>query len=343
LHRVIDANLNRAREGLRLLEDLARFLLNDEDLAARLKGLRQRLAVADPAAARALLSARDAAGDRAAFLESEAEGRREDLLSLLQANAKRAQESLRVLEETSKLEGLEPGTFKRLRFELYDLEKELASRLLRRERAARIKGLYLILDGQALGDRDPIQVARQAIAGGARLLQLRDKERDKRELLPLAQQLRALCQETGVLFLINDHLDLALAAAADGVHLGQKDLPVAVARRLLPIESLVGCSTNNPAEARRAQGEGADYVAVGAIYPTASKDDSRPASLQVLRSVKEAVQIPVVAIGGITRYNVAETVAAGADAVAVISAVVGTADPEAAARELVEAMGQPDG
>lgn len=333
VERIIDANLDRAREGLRVLEDMARFALDDANISGRLKDMRHRLVLKDMASD--LLTARDAGGDTAAFLNTQEESARPDLFSVLEANAKRTQESLRVLEEMGKLL---PQTvpFKELRFALYDVEKEMASRLLRREKAAGIKGLYVIIDGQALRGRTEMEVARAAIAGGGRVIQLRDKVREKGLLLPLAVALRELCARAGVIFLINDHLDLALAAGADGVHVGQKDLPVNVARRQLPVDAIVGCSTNNPDEARRAVEQGADYVAVGALFPTSSKADIRPANLQVLAAVRQAVTLPIVGIGGINAGNAASAMAAGADAVAVISAVCSASDPESAARALAK-------
>jgi thiamine-phosphate pyrophosphorylase len=182
--------------------------------------------------------------------------------------------------------------------------------------------------------RDEIEVAGQAIEGGARLIQLRDKAREKGLQLPVAQALQALCRETGALFFVNDHVDLALAAGAGGVHLGQKDLPVDVVRRLVPPGMLIGCSTNNPDEARRAEAEGADYVSVGRLFPTGSKADTRPATLDTLRAVKAAVSVPVCAIGGIDESNIDNVLAAGADMVSVIAAVIGADDIRAAAHRL---------
>jgi len=197
-----------------------------------------------------------------------------------------------------------------------------------------IRGLYVIIDPQQTRGRDPIEVARLALAGGARIIQWRDKTHDKGEQLPNAQAVRDLCRETGALFFVNDHVDLALAISADGAHLGQKDLPLPLVRPWLPEGFLIGVSCNTVEEARRAEREGADYVAVGAVFPTTGKDVTRAASPERLREVKAAVRVPVVAIGGIDEGNVGEVVAAGADAVAVISAVCLADDVEAAARRL---------
>jgi thiamine-phosphate pyrophosphorylase len=199
----------------------------------------------------------------------------EDLPALLIANSRRVQESLRVLEEFSRVSGTslsgKAAGFEAARFELYDLEQQLVGRLLRHDKAGRLKGLYLILDATALKGRDEVRVAAAAIRGGSKTIQLRDKLHSKAELLTTARKLRGLCAEKGVLFIVNDHIDIALAVNADGVHLGQDDLPLAEARRILPIDMLIGCSTHSVAEAVKAQTNGADYVAVGSIYPTDRK------------------------------------------------------------------------
>lgn len=197
-----------------------------------------------------------------------------------------------------------------------------------------LRGLYVIIDPDVAAGRDEVAVARQALAGGARLIQLRDKRREKGVQLPIAGALRSLCQEHGALFIVNDHVDLALAVEAHGVHVGQKDLPVSVVRRLVPREMIVGCSTNNPEEAGRAEADGADYVSVGRLFPTGSKEDTRPATTETLRAVKAAVSLPVCAIGGIDETTIDEVVAAGADMAAVIAAVVAAPDVREAARRL---------
>lgn len=197
-----------------------------------------------------------------------------------------------------------------------------------------LRGLYVIIDPEAARGRDEASIAAQAIDGGARLIQLRDKTREKGLQLPVARELRTICRQEGALFLVNDHVDLALAAEADGVHLGQKDLPIAVVRRLVPRNMIVGCSTNNADEARQAEADGADYVSVGRLFPTGSKGDTRPASLDTLRAVKAAVSVPVCAIGGIDESTIDAVIAAGADMVSVIAAVTAADDVRDAARRL---------
>ncbi len=342
--RVIDANLNRAGEGLRVLEDMARFLLDDAGLSRELKQMRHTLATSSQELGIKLLAARRADGDVAAFAETASETGRADLPDLVRANARRAAESLRVLEEMAKLPGLPPSfqwnVFKTARFSLYTLEQQLLLKLNRQELRQRISGVYLIIDPEMLSGRDEAEVARQAISGGARVIQLRDKARPRSQVLEAARRIGEACAQGDTLFIVNDYLDVALAAGAHGLHLGQTDLPLPEARRLLPLGKLLGCSTATLEEALRAQEQGADYVAVGSIYPTASKQQIRPVSLELLHQIKQSVSVPVVAIGGITPQNVAPVVKAGADAVAVISAVLLARDVTQATALLAAQMKQ---
>ncbi len=217
----------------------------------------------------------------------------------------------------------------------------LASRLGARLRARvrqRLFGLYVIIDPQVTGGREPLEIARAALEGGARILQLRDKARDKGQSLPLAWALQELCRQHQAVLIINDHADLAVAAGADGVHVGQQDLPVAEVRRILEPWQIVGRSNALVSEALESQAQGADYIAVGSIYPTSTKERTRPAGLETLRRVRQQVSLPVVAIGGIKEENVGPVVKAGADAICVVSAVSLAPDPQQAAQRLVQGI-----
>jgi thiamine-phosphate diphosphorylase len=229
---------------------------------------------------------------------------------------------------------LDSEKFKQARFELYTLEKALFFKLLRKEKVNRLTGLYVVMDTPALKGRSHGEVATKAIKGGAKIIQLRDKVTSKKELLPIARQLRELCSEQNVLFIINDHLDLALAVDADGLHLGQDDLPIKVARQFLPGDKLLGSSVRTVEQATAVQAEGADYIAVGSIYPTPSKEAAQVVGLERLRQIRKVVSLPLVAIGGINQDNVAQVLGAGADSVAVIWAVLGAEDVEGAARQI---------
>lgn len=195
--------------------------------------------------------------------------------------------------------------------------------------------LCVILDRPAAGGRDLAVILDAVIAGGCLMVQLREKEWTTRQLLPLAERLRERAKGAGVTFIVNDRLDLALAVEADGLHLGQDDLPASVARKLLSPGMILGVSTHSAAQARQAEADGADYIGVGAIYPTATKEKFDLVGPDLIRQIRPLVALPIIAIGGITQENAAEVIAAGADGVAVISAVTGASDPRAATEALL--------
>ena len=340
--RIIDASLNRIGEGLRLLEDLARLLLNDATLTQQLKTMRHELLRGDWPLHQQLLESRNSEGDVGIDIEVPGEERERDLPTTAMANSRRVQESLRTLEELAKIPGtvpeLDSEKFKQARFSLYTIERDLLAKLLRQDRTNRIRGLYVIVDTELLKGRGHVEVTTRAIRGGAGIIQLRDKTLSKKELLSLARELKNLCAEHDVLFIMNDYLDLALAVEADGLHLGQDDLPLRIARRLMPLDMVLGCSVTTVDLAVAAVSEGVDYIAVGSMYPTPSKATAVVVGPERLREVREKVSLPLVAIGGITKDNAAEVKAAGADSVAVISAVLGAEVPEEAARQIVDEL-----
>jgi thiamine-phosphate pyrophosphorylase len=190
--------------------------------------------------------------------------------------------------------------------------------------------LYLIVDRQACGDRPLLDVVRAATASGVRWVQYREKSLTRRARYEEALRLRLLTRETGASLIINDELDLAVAVEADGLHLGQEDLPLPVARRWLGAARLIGVSTHTMEEARRASDEGADYIAVGPIFATTIKAARVPVGCDAIRRVHAMTGIPLIAIGGITPENIGETLRAGAAGAAVISALCGAADVGAA-------------
>ena len=227
-----------------------------------------------------------------------------------------------------------------LRRSLHDASQRMGA-ALRRSQADRIRGLYVIIDPEVTGGRDPMEIARAAINGGARILQLRDKLRDKGEQLPLATALRDLCAANDALLIINDHADLAAAVGPDhvGLHVGQTDLPVAEARKILAPGQVLGRSNRDPDLIIESQQMGADHVAFGAMYTTTTKPMIRnPQGPERLKQARAAAQVPLVAIGGITAANVGPVVEAGADAICVTAAVGSAPDPEAAAAALTDAI-----
>jgi thiamine-phosphate pyrophosphorylase len=198
--------------------------------------------------------------------------------------------------------------------------------------------LYVILDRSVAGGRDLDAILAAVLSGGAEMIQLREKTWPSGTLFPEAQRLRARCRAAGVPFIVNDRVDLALAVDADGVHLGQDDLPPGAARLLLKPGMILGLSTHSVEQAKVAQAAGADYIAVGSMFPTATKPEFQLVGPPLARQVRPVVQVPLIGIGGITPDNVGDVIAAGVDGVAVISAVCAAPDPAAAARRFVAAI-----
>jgi thiamine-phosphate pyrophosphorylase len=336
--RIIDANLNRIGEGLRVLEEFARLTLNDAGLSQQLKNLRHDIVNIDADLQEQLIGARDSEGDVGADMAAEGDDKQRDAAGIIAANSRRVQESLRVMEEIAKSSvlNLDSDKYKKARFTVYTIEKALLSRMLRQDKAGEIKGLYVIMDTVFLKGRSYAKATEAVIKGGARLVQLRDKERNKEELLEIAGRMKKICNHFNVPFIMNDNLDIALAVDADGLHVGQDDLPVPTARQLLPVGKILGCSVRTVEEAQKAQSDGADYIGVGAMYSTSTKESAEVVGPERVKEIKQAVDLPIVAIGGINSKNLAEVLAAGAVSAAVISTVLGAADIEEATRRLVK-------
>jgi thiamine-phosphate pyrophosphorylase len=202
------------------------------------------------------------------------------------------------------------------------------------ELAKRLR-LYVLTDSRAARGRSMIELIAAALEGGATAIQLRDKSSDARAQVALGRELRRLTREAGALFIVNDRVDVAYAVEADGVHLGQDDLPAATARAILGPSAIVGGSAGNPAELARSLAEGVDYLGVGPMYPTPSKGDAGPAIGPVgLAGIRAATDLPIVGVGGIEGDNLAPVLTAGADGIALISAVLGAPDVRAAARQI---------
>jgi len=198
--------------------------------------------------------------------------------------------------------------------------------------------LYVILDPEVARGRALGSLIEAILAGGCRLIQLRDKHTPLAELYAVARALSDRCRQAGALFIVNDRADLALAVGAGGLHVGQDDLPASVARGILPAGMVLGVSTHDPEQARRALADGAGYVAVGSIFPTGTKAGFQLVGPDLVRKLRPEISVPLVGIGGITAANAAAVIEAGADAVAVISAVCAADDPEAATRGLIERL-----
>ncbi|PSN11160.1 thiamine phosphate synthase [filamentous cyanobacterium CCP5] len=319
LHRILDANLDRAREGLRIIEEWCRFGLNHGGLTEQTKHLRQSLAQWHGPDLRA---ARDTPGDPGIELTHPQESNRQDILDVLQVNFCRVEEALRVLEEYGKLYQPEfAAACKSMRYQVYSLESELLGH--HRHQQLLRSPTYLVT-----APRDNLlTIVEQALQGGISIVQHRDKDADDCQRLPLAEKLKALCHRYGALFLVNDRVDIALAVDADGVHLGQQDMPIATARRLLGSHRIIGRSTTNPDEMARAIEEGADYIGVGPVYATPTKPDRPAAGLDYVRYAADKSPLPFYAIGGINADNLHQVLDAGAQGVAVVRAIIDAAEP----------------
>ncbi len=336
--RILDANLDRAREGLRVIEDWCRFGLEVSDWATECKVMRQMLAEwhLDP-----LKQARDTPGDLGTEDSYPDKLQRADLNQVLQANCGRVQESLRVIEEYAKL-NLESLSLpvdmavqvKRMRYRMYDLETQLAGSSLK----SRLMQAPLYLVSSPI--ENWLTVVEKALIGGVSLIQYRNKDATDGQMLQDILALKALCDQYGSLMLVNDRVDLALLANADGVHLGQTDIPVARARQLLGPHKIIGQSTTNPDELASALATSADYVGVGPVYATPTKAGKAPAGFSYVRHAQETAQIPWFAIGGIDTTNLAEVVAAGAERVAVVRSLMMAEDPAEVARTMLTQLAQ---
>lgn len=350
IERLLDANLDRAREGLRVIEDWCRFGLARPDLVSRTKDFRQRLGRCHQAYYKL---ARHTATDPAAGMAHGAQAERQGAAAVVAANCGRVQEALRVLEEFGRaLPGPLAGEAAAIRYGLYDLEVDVlraaAGPGWRRELLQQCQ-LYLVTSPVANLEA----VVAAALGAGVRLVQYRAKAdapagdapaggpaiTDQQRLAD-ARALRELCARHGALFLVNDRLDLALAVDADGVHLGQDDLPPAIARSLLGPDRLIGRSTNRIEQLHQAVADGCDYVGVGPVNATPTKPGRDPVGLEYVRQAAAASPIPFFAIGGIDAATLDGALAAGASRVAVVRAITHAADPGAASAALLARLDQ---
>jgi thiamine-phosphate pyrophosphorylase len=390
----MDANFNRSREALRVMEEFARFVLDDPALTAALKTARHDLVTAvrklraigehspphttargehtelysnddvppssapvgprqvatgeaqrnpwnfdhknftAPAGAEDnLVLSRDIAGDVGTSITTPAEAQRADSADVVAAACKRLTESLRCLEEYGKI--VDPAfaaTIELLRYRAYELERRLVTTLHASEKFASVLLYVLITESLCRGDW--FETARDALAGGADCIQLREKNLPDRELLERAKRLAQLCRDQQRIFIVNDRPDIALASGAHGVHLGLDDLPIAAARRMLPAYMIVGVSTHTTEQVEAAIAQAPDYIAVGPMFDTPTKPQPHRAGPQLVTEARRRTALPLVAIGGINESNYRQLSNAPPLCLCVCQAVVADADPCGAARRL---------
>lgn len=336
--RILDANFNRAREALRVMEDHARFVCDHQALASRLKGMRHRLADAlKSLETLELISARDTPNDVGTSNATGNEYRRSDADSVARAAGKRLSEALRVIEEYVKtLNSDISRSVEQMRYAGYDIEKELCLLMHAQEQFRDVRICVLITQSMCVLPWTDV-IRRVVDAVGRCCFQLREKHCSDDALLEHAGRFTERCRQAGAVCIINDRPDVAVACGADGVHVGQDDLSIEAARLVVGPSKIVGISTHSVEQAWVAIKSHPDYVAVGPLFPTALKPDTEVASPSLLREVAATTPLPKVAIGGIDPSNASQIFDAGADCVAVCSCVIESDDPGAVAAELLEA------
>lgn len=346
--RILDANLNRAREGLRVVEEFARFVLEDASLSEALKQLRHELVAAIPKGIATTLHAhRDSRRDVGREIANPSDAQRGSAGDVAQASAARVAEALRSIEEYAKpLDAVFAARVEPLRYRMYELQRRLSATMSARKKFGDI-GVYVIITAE-LCARDWFETATLAVEGGAGAIQLREKGLCDGELLHRARRLSSLCHERGTIFLVNDRPDIALLSHADGVHVGQDDLSVADVRRMVPASMIVGLSTHTREQIDRAITDAPDYIAVGPMFPTATKPQEHVAGPATLAYAQSRTSMPLVAIGGITPENASQVLAVAPCALCVCAAVVVAEDPEESTKQLAaipryaQEAGRPD-
>jgi thiamine-phosphate pyrophosphorylase len=330
--RIIDANLNRACEGLRVLEDIVRFTYNNKKLTLRIKKERHELRkLFSKKIIDATIIERDAKGDvgRAA---SKLEDKRENLSEVVICNMKRVEESMRSLEEFSKLFSIKKSQqIKSMRFNLYSIEKDV-QKLLCAKKGLRKKGIYVVLPDRKKSEI--LSIVKSIVDAPVSAVQLRSKSLSASELVKVARSVKKITEKNGISFIVNDRVDVALAVEADGVHIGQDDISINDTRKLTGYSFIIGVSTHSIDEAKQAEKDGADYVAFGSMFKTTSKSNPVIQGIKKLRRLRSEMDIPVVAIGGINDKNIGEVSSAGANYAAVISYVSDAKNPGTAVRKL---------
>jgi thiamine-phosphate pyrophosphorylase len=332
--RILDAGANRAREALRIIEDYCRFTLDDRFLTGELKRLRHDLTeVLAVLPASLLLEARETLRDVGTNVSTDREQERLSVPALVQANLKRLQEALRSLEEYGKLHSPRLGAaLEQLRYRSYTLERTILGGATARQRLAEAR-LYVLLTGSSCAAALDWTI-QEAADGGAQIIQMREKALGDRDLLERARQVRRWTRKADVLFIMNDRPDLARLAEADGVHLGQEELSVKDARRIVGPDALIGVSTHNLDQVRQAVLDGASYIGVGPAFVSATKHFDAHPGVEFIRLATAETSLPAFIIGGVNLETIAAAVAAGARRVAVSEAICRAEDPRAVAKEM---------
>ena len=331
MKRIIDANFNRGVEALRVLEEISRFLLDDKSSSETLKLIRHEINALQEKDYDALLKARDTENDIGINIKNP--DKRTDIESIFKANIKRLQQVLRVLAEYSPDNA---AVFEDLRYKSYTLEKIMWNKLKDKYNKLILgnKKLYLVTNSDKFENDDAfLDAVASALKGGVDILQLREKTMPANRIIELGKKIKLLCAEYGATFIVNDRVDIAYVLEADGVHLGQDDMAVESARKILGNNAIIGVSTHAPEQAQKAVADGADYIGMGPVFTTPTKPGRKSVGLEYVEWVSNNVDIPAFAIGGIDPDNVNEVIAHGAKRIAVVRAIINAENPEYAAKQ----------
>jgi len=328
--RIIDANFNRAREGLRVVEEYCRFALDSHTFASELKEIRHSLTalLESTCPHEELCTCRDISGDVGKNLTAALEKDRDSIGAVVASNFRRTAEALRAIEEYGKrLDAAFGARVEKLRYEIYDVEKSLSA-CLRPHALLDAARLYVLLSSE-LAATDVLDAAKELVDAGVDMIQLREKAMPDAELLELANKVRRITLGR-CLFIMNDRVDLCLLSGADGVHLGQNDLPPGEARKILGTTKIIGVSTHSIEQARAAEAAGADYLGVGPVFATSTKQHAAPAGLEYVEAAAREATIPFFAIGAVNRDTLGQVLDSGAERVAVCTGIIAQPDIAAA-------------
>ncbi len=339
MKRIIDVNLNRTSEALRVLEEIARFSLDNKAVSAMFKNMRHDIINTYSSYYSELLSSRNTEEDIGREIPNPSS--KPGLIDVYKANFKRLQQALRTLSEYSGILSVDTGLLEKIRYESYTLEKVMFQELTQKFNKKRFndKKLYLVTDRSNFScHNDFLNAVAAALEGGVSVIQLREKTASTREFIGLGKKVRELCALYDAIFIVNDRVDIAQAINADGVHLGQEDMDIQNARKILGEASIIGISTHSPEQASIAVESGADYIGVGPVYSTPTKPGRPSVGLEYVKWASGNVDIPWFAIGGINRENLQDVISAGAEKVAVVRAIINAEKPDKTASEFLELL-----
>ena len=324
VYQIIDANLDRAREGLRVLEDWARFGLGGNGFVSKIKNYRQILGKNH---LEIYKQSRNYIEDQCKGLTHQEQNNRTTPEQIISSNAGRVQEALRVIEEFSRLHNQELSKIaSEIRYEIYTLEIDLLKLSNRKclEEILKENDLYVITNPK----ENLLEKIEEILIAGVKIIQHRFKMGTDKDHLEEAIQIKNLCIKYNSLFIINDRVDIALASNADGIHLGQDDLDLKTARKLLGYSKIIGISANNEIDISNALKDGCDYIGIGPVFETATKKDKKPIGIKKIKTLTKDLNIPWFAIGGIKSNNISYLKRNGFKKVALVSQLMNSEDPK---------------